>query len=66
MTTPRQQNIVDEVITELVRHSVGEEVMKGLENSAEGEEEFERAKMMAPTRPHPLAPEKPPANGRTA
>jgi len=25
-------------------------------------EKFERAKKMAPTRPHPLAPDKPPAN----
>ena len=164
MTTPQQQNIVDEiiadhrqvesifdeienssdpsnrrqlvehVITELVRHSVAEEqylyptarrvlpdgeqmadhelkehaeaeeVMKELENTDEGDpkfdalvrtliddirhhvedeendllpklrdacdgaelaelaEKFERAKKMAPTRPHPSAPDKPPAN----
>jgi hemerythrin superfamily protein len=67
---PGYDDLVRELIAD-IRHHIGDEENDLLpklrdactaEQLAELSEKFQRSKAMAPTRPHPMAPDKPPAN----
>ena len=69
-TDPHFDDLVGRVIAEVRHHAQGEEqrVLRRLQNACSADELQElgrtllRAKTSAPTRPHPSAPHKPPAN----
>ncbi|MGE2724447.1 hemerythrin domain-containing protein [Mycolicibacterium pulveris] len=67
---PKYDELVREMIAD-IRHHIEDEEEKLLPQLREAcpaeelgklSEEFHRAKKMAPTRPHPMAPDRPPAN----
>jgi hemerythrin superfamily protein len=67
---PRYDQLVRELISE-IRHHIGDEendLLPKLRQACSSEqltelsEKFQRSKAIAPTRPHPKAPDKPPAN----
>jgi hemerythrin superfamily protein len=69
-TDPRFDELVGKLIEDIRHHLQDEEndLLPKLRNACDAEdlrqlgEKFERAKKMAPTRPHPAAPDRPPAN----